>query len=281
MRCPKCGAFMEDGKNICLMCGTDVTKYVPENNVNNNFNNNGGVFGSGNDFRSPNTSSFSPMGNNRVNDYKKVDYSPIKNEDKDIFDKYQENKTLINTILIIVFVLILGFSGFQYYKHKTKPVELKPKFQNLYFQVDEGFEAVSGSSQNQMTFIKSGDKGNACSISISYGATTSGDHVQDYFKSKKEALEPELDSNGKVVNELDVYTAQDSNFTLNNSTWYYLNIFYKSSISSKDATILKYKYMTSLYKGYFYDIELVNNSNDASCNASLDNFAGSLKFIDK
>ena len=35
-----------------------------------------------------------------------------------------------------------------------------------------------------------------------------------------------------------------------------------------------------MYKGYFYDIELVNNSNDTVCGASLDNFSKSLKFID-
>lgn len=282
MRCPKCGAFMEEGKNICPMCGTNAATYVPDNNMNSFGNSNNSAFGSGNDFRSPNTSSFSPMGNNnRFNDYRNVDYSPIKNEDKDIFDKYQENKGLIKTILAVVFVAIVAFAGFKYFQSRSKPTELKPVIQNLYFKVDEGFEAVSGNSQSQVTYIKSGEKGNACSISISYGASTSGDHVQDYFKAKKDSLEPELNADGKPVNELDVYTAQDSSFTLDNNTWYYLNIFYKASLTSKEANILKYKYLTSLYKGYFYDIELVNNSNDATCNAALDNFASSLKFVDK
>ncbi|MDE5889082.1 MAG: hypothetical protein K2H20_03585, partial [Bacilli bacterium] len=150
-----------------------------------------------------------------------------------------------------------------------------------YYIVDDGFEAISGNSQAQMTYIKSGSKGNACSISIGYGASTSDNHVHDYFKAKKDSLEPELDSNGKVVNELDVYTAQEGDFKLNNADWYYLNVFYKATASSRDATVLRYKYLTALYKGYYYDIELVNNSNDASCSASLDNFASSLKFIEK
>ncbi len=284
MRCPKCGAFMEDGKNVCLMCGVDVTTYIPESNMGGNKFNGDSAFGSGNDFRSPNTSSYSPMGNNnnnRFNDYRKADYSPVKNEDKDIFDKYQENKKLINTILILVLIGIIAFAGFKYFEHKNKPVVLEPKFQSLYFVVDEGFEAVKGNSQGQVTYIKSGSKGNACSISITSGASTSGNHVKDYFKARKDALEPELDSSGKVVNELDVYTAQEGDFKLNSSDWYYLNIFYKATASSKDATVLKYKYLTSLYKGYYYDIELVNNSNDASCSASLDNFASSLKFVEK
>ena len=43
---------------------------------------------------------------------------------------------------------------------------------------------------------------------------------------------------------------------------------------------LRYKYLTAIYKGHFYDIELANNSNDNVCGASLDNFSKSLKFID-
>ena len=68
--------------------------------------------------------------------------------------------------------------------------------------------------------------------------------------------------------------------TINKTTWYYLNLFYKVNTSDASATSLKYKYLTSMYKGYFYDIELVNNSNDTVCGASLDNFSKSLKFID-
>jgi hypothetical protein len=68
--------------------------------------------------------------------------------------------------------------------------------------------------------------------------------------------------------------------TLNESSWHYLNVFYKKDVTSA-PTQLRYKFLTSLYKGYYYDIVLVNNSNDASCNASLDNFARTLKFIDE
>ncbi len=279
MRCPKCGAFMDNEKSICPMCGVNVRTYIPEtNNMNNNMSNNS-VFGSGNDFRSPNTSSFN-QGANRVNDYRNVSYAPVKNEDKDIFDKYQENKHLINTILIIGVIALVSFIGFKYYEHKSKPPVVEPIIQNLYFRVDEGFESVNGGGQGKVTYIKSGDKGNACSISVSYGASTTGDHVKELFDAKKEALEPELDSSGNVVNKLDVYTAQDSSMSLKNVTWYYLNIFYRPSLNS-EPTLLRYKYLTSLYKGYYYDIELINNSNDVSCSASLDNFVGSLEFIDK
>ena len=45
MRCPKCGAFMEDNRQVCFMCGANVNDF---NDQNMNFNtgsypmNNGG-----------------------------------------------------------------------------------------------------------------------------------------------------------------------------------------------------------------------------------------------
>ena len=95
------------------------------------------------------------------------------------------------------------------------------------------------------------------------------------------AIEDKKDSNGNIVDQLDVYTPSEKEMTINGSTWYSLNLFYKVSASDESPTNLKYKYVTSMYKGYFYDIELVNNSNDTICGASLDNFSKSLKFIDK
>jgi len=277
MRCPKCGAFLEEGKEICFMCGVNVKTYVPDKAMPANFNQDT-AFGSGNDFRNPNER----MLNNQIppkNDYRNVSYAPLNKEDKDIFDKYQENKKVIRVVFVLVLCVILGFAGYQYYKYKTKEPEILPIFQNLYFEVDKSLEAVNGNGNGKLTYIKSGDKGNACSISITFGASTSEDHVYEYFKTQKDRLEPEKDKEGNIVNVLDIYVPDEGNYVSNDSTWYFLNIFYKNSIEG-NPTLLRYKYLTSIYKGYYYDIELVNNSNDSTCNASLDNFAKSLKFID-
>lgn len=279
MRCPKCGAFMEDGKDVCLMCGTNVNTYVPDNNMNHTFGSGNSAFGSGNDFRNVDRGGFNKSNGSSRTDYKNASYAPVKKEDKDIFDKYQENKKLIHTLLFLGLVILITIIGFVYFKAKNKPIELKPVLQNLYFEVDDSLEAVQASGSGKLTFIKSGEKGNACSISIGYGSSTSEDHVYEYFKKSKDALEPERDKEGNVINDLDIYTPDEGNSVINNTTWYYMNIFYKTSLEGS-ATSLRYKYMTSMYKGYFYDIELVNNSNDATCNASLDNFAKTLKFLD-
>ena len=47
MWCPYCGAFLEHGKVICNMCGTNSTTFVPPNNNNNNFGSNDGMFSTG------------------------------------------------------------------------------------------------------------------------------------------------------------------------------------------------------------------------------------------
>ena len=336
MRCPNCGAFVEDSKTVCTMCGTPINngnnQNMGFNNMNNNMNgmnnnmnnmNNGMSYGNpsgsfnnfGNAFSSGNTNSSYNMNQNfngnpnanpsfstgsafssgnmnqslskrteeyekKFNSYQDQDYKTnIKKEDKDIFDFFSENKTTIKIVSLLLLFAILGFAGYKYYQHKNKPVEDAPVFLSLYFEVDSSLQQVGGSSNNSIVFNKSGQKGSACSISITYGTSTSGDHVREFFQNKKSALAPERDTNNKVVDELKIFTASDSSMSINNAPWYYLNIFYKPA---KDAnpTVLKYKYLSSTYKGYYYDIELVNNSNDAACNASLDNFAKSLKFID-
>lgn len=288
MRCPKCGAFMEDGKDICIMCGVNVKTYVPNNQNNVGYNtSNNGMFGSGmGDFSNnynPNMNSNymqkKEAYNNRKNDYRDVTLQPVKNGEKDIFDFFSENKRIITLFLSLLIIGLVTFIGFKYFQSKSKLVPIEPLIMNLYYEVDDTFKAVSGNYGAQV-YSKSGEKGNDCSISISYGTSTTGDHVKEYFKEIKTKLEPEKDNNGNVVDQLDVYTSQDSKIDLNGSSWYYLNIFYKKD-SKSDATHLRYKYLTSMYNGYFYDIELVNNSNDALCNASLDNFAKSLKFIEK
>lgn len=288
MRCPKCGAFMEDGKDICIMCGVNVKTYVPNNQNNVSYNtSNNGMFGSGmGDFSNnynPNMNSNymqkKEAYNNRKNDYRDVTLQPVKNGEKDIFDFFSENKRIITLFLSLLIIGLVTFIGFKYFQSKSKLVPIEPLIMNLYYEVDDTFKAVSGNYGAQV-YSKSGEKGNDCSISISYGTSTTGDHVKEYFKEIKTKLEPEKDNNGNVVDQLDVYTSQDSKIDLNGSSWYYLNIFYKKD-SKSDATHLRYKYLTSMYNGYFYDIELVNNSNDALCNASLDNFAKSLKFIEK
>lgn len=293
MRCPKCGAFLEQGKDVCFMCGTNSKTYVPTNNNNNfnkpvdsafgsgaNFNNNNAAFGSGSgNFSNPNYNQMKENYLNSKKDYRNVELRPVKNGERDMFDFFAENKGKVRIVLFAGLAILLFVIGNAYYKHKSKELEQVPVFKNLYFEIDESLQQVGNSSNSGIAFNKSGTKGTDCSITITIGSSTSGDHVKDWFTSQKSALDAELDQTGRVVDELDIYTAQESSFTLNKASWHYLNVFYKKDITSQ-PTQLRYKLLTSMYKGYYYDIVLVNNSNDSACTASLDNFARSLKFLD-
>lgn len=292
MRCPKCGAFMEQGKDVCFMCGTNAKTYVPNNNNNSNFNrpvdsnfgsganfSNNSDFGSGGNFSNSNYNQMKENYLNSKKDYRNVEIKPVKNGERDMFDFFSENKGKIKIVLLVALIILLCVIGNAYYKHKIKETEQLPVFKNLYFEVDESLQQVSNNSNSGVAFNKSGTKGTDCSITITIGSSTSGDHVKDWFTAQKVALNPELDQTGKVVDDLDIYTSQESSLTLNDSSWHYLNIFYKKDLTSQ-PTQLRYKFLTSMYKGYYYDIVLVNNSNDSACTASLDNFSRSLKFLD-
>ena len=281
MRCPKCGAFLDPGKDVCFMCGVNVKTYVPDNNSfaaqNQGYNSNDGQFKSGKDFSSPNPNM------NQYNNQPGTDsWRGVKTpkDDKDIFDFYAEHKLVIRIVLLIVLVLILIFAGVKYYQYKTKPVELVPVVQNLYFEVDDSFEDLSGSGRGgELKYTLSGDKGSDCSISVAVGSTTSENYVEEYFALAKNSLEPELDKDGEVVDPLKIYSAQENTITLNGTKWYYMNVFYRKDLES-DFNVLKYKYMTVVNRGYYYSILLSNNSNSASCNSGLDNFVKSLEFIE-
>ena len=59
MRCPNCGAFVEDNKTVCTMCGTPINKDNNQNMGFNTFNNGGGnPFGNTGGFNSNNSNSF-------------------------------------------------------------------------------------------------------------------------------------------------------------------------------------------------------------------------------
>ncbi len=313
MQCPNCGAFVEDGKAICTMCGAPLNNsqssganYGYGNNVygqmafdNNGFNNanafNSNAYnqnynnnfnqGPGQSFNNSNInngggfSNPSTNWNNQPSDYKNITYDTIQKDDRDIFDFFADNKKLISFFSFVLIIGLLIFAAYQYNKYKSKPLELEPKLLSLYFEVDSSLQSVSSNSQNTMVYTKSGAKGSSCSITISYGSATSNDHVKEYFTQVKKDLEPVRDNTNKIVNNLDIYTPSESNMKINDAIWYYLNIFYKGNNTS-NPTLLKYKYLTSIYKGYYYDVELINNGNDSSCSASLDNFAKSLQFID-
>lgn len=270
MKCPKCGAFVEDGKQICFMCGT---------NVNN--------FGAGSqptfsEYSSTFSDDYSKKKeeyNNRF-DYKKVDYNKnVPKEEKDIFDFFSENKTKIKIVGFFLVLVIAVFCLYKYVSYKTDVKPLVPVLNELYFEVDDTFKNVS-SSQSEVVYVKTGDKGADCSIMVGFGTSTSGDHVQDLYKNIKANAESSyMDDDGTVIDQSLVPLYQESQININNTTWYYLNAYYRAT-EYGEYNILKNKYLSSVFGGHYYDITLINNANDNACNNSLDRFVRTLEFVE-
>ena len=274
MRCPKCGAFLDPGKDVCFMCGVNIKTYVPDSN---SFASQNKDFGSGNQYANP-TPNFTNNSNN-VPSWQQNNKALAKAKEKDIFDIYGEHKTVFRIVLLIILVLIIIFIGFKYYQSKTKEKPLVPRIGDLYYEVDDNFDDTSANSRDGLMYTLSGDKGSACSIMIMSTQASSENFVEQYFEQVKGQLDPELDKDGKVVDPMRIYSPQESSITINGTKWYYLNIFYRKDANS-EFNILKYKYLVAINKGYSYSVILSNNANSNACNSGLDNFVKSLEFVE-
>ena len=261
MRCPKCGAFIEDGKDTCFMCGANVNAYGGPNGVSNNFNQNNNNF------------------NNM--DYHNVQIT-AKDGDKDIFDFIQEHRLLFDLIIFLVVMGITALIGVKYYNTKSKAIEKKPIVNSLYFIVPDDLKKVNGSSNGELLYSRSDSTGTDCSIRITSGTSQSSEHVNEYFNSIIKDKTPELDENGKVKkeDELKEFIYQANVLTVNKVEWSFLNMFYKDN-SNGAYSNLKYRYLSALHNGIFYNIEAFNNSNDTKCTSAIDVFSSSLEFLDK
>lgn len=290
MRCPKCGSFLEDGKSKCFLCGFDANGATGAIQ-SEGFSNNSG-FGSGSGFSTGmnNTGANTNMNSdylsrkeayvNRMKNYRDVDYSAKKGDKRDFIDIYTAHKRLFRVLFSAIGITILVLIIRYFYVLKTTPEAIKPLIGDLYYEVDESFTNTSAGNDERV-YTKSGSKGTNCSISIKVGTNTTGDHVAEYYEGVKTKLAPETDKEGNILNHNQVFNTTDNELSIDNTVWYYMNVYYRSNLDKpNDFDILKYRYFTSMYKGYYYDIELVlNNNDDSTCKSSINNFINSLQFI--
>ena len=255
MRCPKCGAFLEEGRTKCFMCGADLTSLDNEPPVQNNFN---------------------PTQNNVQKSYNDIELSQLQKQDKDIFDFFHEHKKGIRIFIILVILAVGGFVGYKVYNNIKNP-ETKPVFNQLYYEISDEFQNTNNSNTIKV-YTMSGQKGVNCSISLSSGTNTDGNHAKTYFDGIYEKLAPkEKDDEPVDINEQ--IERKESEFNQNNSTWSFMNIYYRNP-ETLEFSIMRYQYLTAMYQGYYYDIELMNYSNDLQCTNALDLFKKTLQFID-
>ena len=269
MNCPKCGNYVDDGKEYCFMCGTKL---------------------GGNEFSSPGRSDFNPSlnedyyrkkeeYNNRLNNYRDVEIKRVENDKRDFIDIYTEYKLFFRigeflALAGICFAIFLWIA-----KGNNKDVVLSPILEELYFKVDDKLTNTN-SGNGAFVYSLSNSKGTSCSITIGLDSQNSSDHVQDYFLSREASLAPTYDDSGSVVDNMLIPLYQNGSLRINNNEWFYLNVFFRKN-PSDNYTSLRYKYLSAGYNGRFYNIELANYEDSIECNALLDSFLRSLKFINK
>ena len=270
MRCPNCGAFLESGRDVCFMCGTNVKNFVPGMQKMNNNNFYGQQQPMQNGFQSGGMNNNNPFPS--VNDYDNI-YNSVKNGDKDIFDFFHDHKGLVTFLGFVFTIVIIAVAGLIYYKVRTKEVKIQPTIGQLYYEVNDKFKKLE---DNRYSF--SGDKGAECNILVQASAGASANHVDALFDSIIEGIQPERNNKLVVVDKLKIFTTQQGKTEINGEKWHYLNVYYPER-EGGNPTILKMRFLTIVHNGYAYNVEMMNNNNDATCAAGLDDFARSLKFL--
>ena len=268
MNCPKCGNYVDDGKEYCFMCGTKL---------------------GGSDFSSPGRTEINaPMNeeyskkkeeyNNRLKNYRDVEIKRVENDKRDFIDIYTDYKIFFKIGEFLVLASIVVFIFLWVAKGHNKDEVLAPKLEGLYFKVNDKL-TNTGNNNGALMYSLSNTKGTSCSVSTYLASQNSSDYVSEFFAERQLGLAPSYDDAGEVTDTMAIPLFQEGAVNINGTEWFYLNAFYKKN-PSDNYTSLRYRYFSVGHNGRFYNIELANFDNSDECNALLDGFLRSLKFID-
>jgi hypothetical protein len=146
--------------------------------------------------------------------------------------------------------------------------------------VPKEFTEINNCSTGSTMYTLSGDKGNACSITVSVGPSTNEDVVSNYYKNvRTNSVADIYDNNFEIKDYTKIPLFQEDQLAVNGVAWYYLYEYYRIKFPG-DYNHLKNKYLSTVKDGYVYSVVLTNNDNDDKCNLYLDNFARTLEFIE-
>ena len=202
MNCPKCGNYVEEGKEFCFMCGTKLGE--------NDFSSpgrNGFTSAVKNDFSSSNYNNI-PLSedyykkkeeyNNRLNNYRDVEIKRVKDDKRDFIDIYKEYNIFFKVGGILFLIVLGSFIFVMVSKNINKEEVLKPVTQDLYYKVDSTLTKTSDNNGGDV-FALTNNKGVSCSIMVTIDNTSSSDHIKDYFSIKESQLLPTYNDYGDVV----------------------------------------------------------------------------------
>ena len=178
---------------------------------------------------------------------------------------YKINFNMIfNALSFVVFLGLLIFGYFRFVKPKNDEREVL--IGKLSYVMDKNMPM-----KQDEKYSKYYSRGEACAIKVSYGETTDVDgFIDNYFDQIREQ-----------------YAADENHFTkseeykINDNSWSGLSVLemVENPAAAGDfSTITKYKYISIVRDGNYYNIVFANTSNDGECSAIYENFIKTLDF---
>ena len=245
MRCPKCGAFLDEGRETCFMCGGKIDSSISSFSQNETINN----------FEDAQT-------NFEIKSHKDEQSDSIQNKGS-VFKRI--SMIIIAVVVSFVIIIVINF-----FKSHDDEIVKKPVFGNLYFQVDESFE-LNIKESDKLFYLKDNNLENECSMEVVKARNSDDNHESVYFDSIRIMLEEDS------INNLTTYQTKDGKINVNGVLWFYFNVLYDSG---ENINFLKTRYLTTVRDGIYYDVKLTNVKNDSQCALQLDQFVESFEFVE-
>ena len=171
---------------------------------------------------------------------------------------------IFNTICFVLFSCALIFLFFKFRSDPEKSGYVL--LGGLNYKIDTKFMLKTDDK-----FSKYYTYGDNCAVRVSYGQTTNLDgFVDSYFDDVKNSYTAD-----------DGYITQLNEIKINDNTW---NEIIVAELKDNPAStggygmIAKYRFVTMVYNGSFYEIRYVNLDNNSDCSAMYDSLVNSLAF---
>lgn len=194
----------------------------------------------------------------------------LQNNNNDV-SKYKDKvsrKLNINHSLVFnisCFVIFIGLVIFGYFKFVRQPKDDSISLGGLKYSIDSDFIL-----RNNDAYSKYYTYGENCAININYEQVSNDDgFVANYFESKK----AEFEKNS--------YTSKVEKIKINDNVWSslsFMDLQDNPAASSGFSSITKYRYVSIIYKGNFYNIIYVNTQNDSECSVMYEKLIETLSF---
>lgn len=170
---------------------------------------------------------------------------------------------IFNSICFVLFILFMGYMYFNYIKPR---VDEKTSFGGLHYKIDSKF--ILKNDDNYSRYYTYGED---CALRINYGPTGNVDgFVENFFEGVRAEYESKKG-----------YTTMQEEIKIQDNVWSALSVIQLQENTAGPggySSKTKYKYVSIVYKGNFYDIRYVNIQDDGTCSSMYDAFVQTLAF---